>query len=140
MKLAIKRLPHCIGDLSYARHGDSGFDLRTTATTTIEPGQTRAMSTGWCFGIPTGYELQIRPRSGLSYLGIRASLGTVDSGYIGEVKVTLYNATKHPLNVVKGERIAQAVLCPVVKAEFVEVEDLAPTDRGSDGFGSTGRY
>jgi dUTP pyrophosphatase len=131
------------GDLRYARTGDAAFDLRAAirAPLTIQPGSRVALPTGVRFGIPAGHELQIRSRSGLALqrgLMVLNSPGTVDEGFVGEVQVILMNLSNSAQNVDPGDRIAQAVLAPVLRAAFVEVADLADTERGSRGFGSTG--
>jgi dUTP pyrophosphatase len=104
----------------------------------IEPGDTVRIPTGLKFKIPYGYELQIRPRSGLASRGIVAQFGTVDSDYRGFVDVILHNNSNQEIAVEHGDRIAQAVLAPVIRAVFVQGEVTDDTARGSGGFGSTG--
>lgn len=129
----------------YAKPGDSGFDLVAAEDTIIWPGETKVVQTGLAFEIPPGYELQVRPRSGMTRnTKLRVVLGTVDSGYRGEVGVLVDNieSVKGKLMssqlIEKGTRIAQGVIAPVVKAHFVEVDELSESDRGTGGFGSTG--
>ncbi|WP_242262183.1 dUTP diphosphatase [Bacillus cereus group sp. BfR-BA-01453] len=129
----------------YAKPGDSGFDLVAAEDTIIWPGETKVVPTGLAFEIPPGYELQVRPRSGMTRnTKLRVVLGTVDSGYRGEVGVLVDN-TERPISlnmqahvIEKGTRIAQGVIAPVVTAHFVEVDELSDSERGVGGFGSTG--
>jgi len=126
---------------SFAYPGDAGADLTACEDIVILPGQRVAIPTGLQVEIPQGYELQIRPRSGLSLntsLIIANSPGTVDSGYRGEVKVIIWNAGKEPYYIKKGDKIAQAVIHQLPHVMHIEVEDLSDTDRGSRGFGSSG--
>ncbi|MFB7351947.1 dUTP diphosphatase [Bacillus thuringiensis] len=130
----------------YANPGDSGFDLVSAEDTIIWPGETKVVPTGLCFEIPPGYELQVRPRSGISRnTKLRVILGTVDSGFRGEVGVIVDNTSKPSVFrseaadvIERGMRIAQGVIVPVVTAHFEEVDELSESDRGSNGFGSTG--
>ncbi|MGG5737760.1 dUTP diphosphatase [Bacillus cereus group sp. IBL03679] len=129
----------------YAKLGDSGFDLVAAEDTIIWPGETKVVPTGLAFEIPPGYELQVRPRSGMTRnTKLRVVLGTVDSGYRGEVGVLVDN-TEIPVSVnmkahviERGTRIAQGVIAPVETAHFVEVDELSDSERGKGGFGSTG--
>ncbi|HFJ9281536.1 TPA: dUTP diphosphatase [Bacillus cereus] len=129
----------------YAKPGDSGFDLVAAEDTIIWPGETKVVPTGLAFEVPPGYELQVRPRSGMTRnTKLRVVLGTVDSGYRGEVGVLVDN-NERPISlnmkahvIEKGTRIAQGVIAPVVTAHFVEVDELSESDRGTGGFGSTG--
>ena len=137
-KIEVRRLsPEAILP-TYAKQGDSGLDLHSVEKTVLEPGEVRAVGTGIAVAIPDGYEGQVRPRSGLSCLGIIAIPGTIDSGYRGEIKAILHNVDDCAYLVRQGDRIAQLVIAPVVKAELVEVDVLNETERGTDGFGSTG--
>jgi len=125
----------------YAHFGDSGLDLSAdlTAPITIHPGDRAAIPTGIAVAIPQGHEGQVRPRSGLARsLGVVAHFGTIDSGYRGEVGVTLQNLGEEPFIVHTGDRIAQLVFAPVTRADLVEVQVLPSTERGVSGFGSTG--
>lgn len=124
----------------YAHKGDSGFDLASTESITIVPGETKLISTGLAFQIPEGYEMQIRPRSGMSVktkFRVANSPGTIDSNFVGEVKIIAENIGHRPIFIEKGDRIAQGVLCPIYEAVFVE-QELEDTNRGSNGFGSSG--
>ncbi|PEN76870.1 dUTP diphosphatase [Bacillus toyonensis] len=129
----------------YAKPGDSSFDLVAAEDTIIWPGETKVVQTGLAFEIPPGYELQVRPRSGVTRnTKLRVILGTVDSGYRGEVGVLVDNieipkAINMQAHVIeKGIRIAQGVIAPVETAHFVEVDELSESERGVGGFGSTG--
>jgi len=129
----------------YAKPGDSGFDLVAAEDTIIWPGETKVVQTGLAFEIPPGYELQVRPRSGMTRnTKLRVILGTVDSGYRGEVGVLVDNteipkAANMQAHVIeKGTRIAQGVIAPVITAHFEEVDELSDSERGVGGFGSTG--
>jgi len=126
-----------------ATPGSSGVDLRAAlpCETVIQPGGTALVPTGLRVAIPSGYEWQIRPRSGnalKSMITVLNTPGTVDSDYRGEVKVILANLGTEPFTVRRGDRIAQAVLSPVVSPEFVVVDRLDDTERGAGGFGHTG--
>lgn len=129
----------------YAKPGDSGFDLVAAEDTIIWPGETKVVPTGLSFEIPPGYELQVRPRSGISRnTKLRVILGTVDSGFRGEVGVIVDNTernlgTNMKAHIIeRGTRIAQGVIAPVITAHFEEVDELSNSDRGTGGFGSTG--
>lgn len=123
----------------YATSGSAGFDLHANEERWINPSETLAISTGLAFEIPEGYELQVRPRSGLSLkTDLRVILGTVDSDYCGEVKIIVQNVGKEIDYIRKYDRIAQAVLSPVVQTTFIVVDELDQTVRGNNGFGSTG--
>ena len=142
--IKLKRLPH--GDglplPSYASGGAAGLDVVAAESLTLAPGARHAVATGFAIAIPAGYEVQVRPRSGLALKhGITClnTPGTIDSDYRGEVKVILANLGAEPFEIVRGERIAQLVPAPVLRAAFVEVDDLDETVRGAGGFGSTGR-
>jgi dUTP pyrophosphatase len=142
--IKVKRLPH--GDglplPSYASGGAAGLDLVAAENLTLAPGARHAVATGFAIAIPDGYEVQVRPRSGLAFKhGVTClnTPGTIDSDYRGEVKVILANLGGEAFEVRRGERIAQLVPAPVLRAVFMEVEDLDETTRGAGGFGSTGR-
>jgi dUTP pyrophosphatase len=127
---------------SYASAGAAGLDVVAAEALTLEPGRRHAVATGFAMAIPEGYEVQVRPRSGLALKhGITClnTPGTIDSDYRGEVKVILANLGGEDFRVERGERIAQLVPAPVLRAELVEVEELDETGRGAGGFGSTGR-
>ena len=142
--IKVKRLPH--GDglplPSYATEHAAGLDVVAAESLTLAPGDRHAVATGFAVAIPDGYEVQVRPRSGLALKhGITClnTPGTIDSDYRGEVKVILANLGSAPFEVVRGERIAQLVPAPVLRARFMETESLEETARGAGGFGSTGR-
>lgn len=166
LRVKIKRLKD-VELPKYAKPGDAGFDLVAAEDVVINPGETKVIPTGLAFEIPPGYEMQIRPRSGMSRkTKLRVVLGTIDSGYRGEVGVIADNASiieyasqprllkgaffgDNDFNVIrpvnyevikisKGERIAQGVIAPVVTAHFVEADELSDSERGKGGFGSTG--
>src|SRR6476661_3774879 len=140
----LRRLPHGEGLAlpAYATTGAAGMDVLAAEDVTIAPGGRHAVATGFAVAIPTGYEIQVRPRSGLALKhGITClnTPGTIDHDYRGEVKVILANLGTEPFEVRRGERIAQLVPAPILKAAFREVEVLGETSRGSGGFGSTGQ-
>jgi len=125
----------------YKMPGDSGMDVRSVEQLTLSPGSIAAVSTGLAFNIPEGHEIQVRPRSGLALncgITVLNAPGTVDSSYVGTVKVILINLGKEDFNINIGDRIAQLVLCPVVQANLELLEELIATDRSDGGFGSTG--
>ena len=124
----------------YAKPGDAGLDLPYAATEAIllPAGCQTLLPTGLSFAIPEGFEGQVRPRSGQTMRGRLAAIGTIDSGYRGEVMVLVQNVTNVPIRIEPLERIAQLVISPVLQAELVEVAELDQTDRGTSGFGSTG--
>jgi dUTP pyrophosphatase len=125
----------------YQTAGSSGFDLHSVEEVDIPAGNVALVKTGLSFGIPSGYEIQVRSRSGLALKNgvfVLNSPGTVDDDYTGEIGVILANFGKVPYHVTKGARIAQAVLMKVEKASLEQVTLLEETDRGSGGFGSTG--
>ena len=126
----------------YATEHAAGLDVCAAEDLMLEPGKRHAVATGFAIEIPEGYEVQVRPRSGLALKhGITClnSPGTIDSDYRGEVKVILANLGAEPFPIVRGERIAQLVPAAVLQADFVEVDALEETARGAGGFGSTGR-
>ena len=142
--IRLKRLPHGDGLALpvYASEHAAGLDVVAAEDLTLSPGARHAVATGFAIAIPHGYEVQVRPRSVLALKhGITClnSPGTIDSDYRGEVKVILANLGNEPFVVRRGERIAQLVPAPVLKARFVEAEELEETGRGGGGFGSTGR-
>ena len=143
IEIGLKRLPHGEGLPlpAYATPGAAGLDVVAAESLTLAPGARHAVATGFAIAIPEGYEVQVRPRSGLALKhGITClnTPGTIDSDYRGEVKVILANLGSSPFEVVRGERIAQLVPAPVLRATFMEVEELGGTERGAGGFGSTG--
>ncbi len=145
LKIKVKRLPHSEGiDLpSYATPLASGMDLKAAidGSVVIKPGERVIVPTGIAIELPEGYEAQIRPRSGLAIkkgITVLNSPGTIDADYRGEIKVILINLGKESVEIRRGERIAQMVICPVIRVEFEEVSELTETIRGNGGFGSTG--
>jgi dUTP pyrophosphatase len=145
VKIRIRRLPHgeSLPLPAYATAGAAGMDLLAAVTepVTIPPGGRALIPTGLALALPPGHELQVRPRSGLALrhgIVLPNSPGTVDEDYRGELQVIVLNAGDAPFTVERGMRIAQAVLAPVLRAEWAEVADLDDTARGGGGFGSTG--
>ena len=142
MKIKIKKLNKKAIIPAYQTKEAAGFDLHSIEDVVIKPGERKLIGTGLAFEIEFGFEVQIRPRSGLAYkhgITVLNTPGTIDSDYRGEIKVLLINHGSEPFEIKKGERIAQAVIAPVIQAEIVEVENLSDTERGSGGFGSTGK-
>jgi dUTP pyrophosphatase len=128
---------------AYATDGAAGMDLLAAVTepVVVAPGQRVLVPTGLAIALPAGYELQVRPRSGLALrngIVLPNSPGTIDEDYRGEIQVIVLNTSSEPFRVERGTRIAQAVLAPVVRAAWQEVEDLDVTARNAGGFGSTG--
>lgn len=129
---------------SYAYPSDSGFDLYSTIEISISPFGRALIPTGLKLSIPDEYEIQIRPKSGLALnqgLTVLNTPGTVDSGYVGEIQVIIFNTSNQSVTISKGMKIAQAVLCPVVNGKYVSIEltdKVDDKDRGKNGFGSTG--
>lgn len=118
------------------------MDVVTAEDFTLAPGDRMAVPSGFAIAIPEGYEVQVRPRSGLAFKDGVTCLntpGTINSDYRGEVKIILANLGTEPFSALRGERIAQLVPAPVQRALITEVGELGDTDRGSGGFGSTGR-
>ena len=143
VKVLIKKLSKDIDIPKYETVGASGIDLTANINEEllISSGEKHLISTGISVAIPYCYEIQIRPRSGLAVkngITVLNAPGTIDADYRGEIKVILINLSKKNFKVSKGQRIAQMVLCPVIKAEFEEVDELPATERGKGGFGSTG--
>lgn len=141
--IAVKRLPHGEGLPlpGYATSGAAGMDVVSAEDVTIAPGQRHAVATGLAIAIPPGFEVQVRPRSGLALKhGITClnTPGTIDCDYRGEVKVILANLGDAPFAIARGDRIAQLVPAPVLSAAWHEVAELDDTERGTGGFGSTG--
>lgn len=144
VEIAILRLAH--GDglplPAYATGGAAGMDVVAAEALTLAPGERHAVATGFAVAIPSGYEVQVRPRSGLALKhGVTClnTPGTIDSDYRGEVKIMLANLGSEPFDIARGDRIAQLVAAPVQRAVLCEVTSLDETARGHGGFGSTGR-
>ena len=144
IRIAIRRLANGEGLPlpAYATEHAAGLDVVAAESLILAPGARHAVATGFAIAIPDGYEVQVRPRSGLALKhGITClnTPGTIDSDYRGEVRVILANLGSEPFEVRRGERIAQLVPAPVLRADFREVDELDSTARGAGGFGSTGR-
>jgi dUTP pyrophosphatase len=139
----VKRLPHFEGlELpAYASDGAAGMDVLAAEDVLLAPGGRHAVATGLALAIPAGYEIQVRPRSGLALkhgITIPNTPGTIDSDYRGELKVILINHGAEAFEIRRGDRVAQLVLAPVVRASWLKVDELDETVRGVGGFGSTG--
>jgi dUTP pyrophosphatase len=143
IRIALQRLPHGVGLPlpAYATHGAAGMDVVAAEDAVIAPGARHAVATGFAMAIPEGFEVQVRPRSGLALKhGVTClnTPGTIDSDYRGEVKIILANLGDVPFAIARGDRIAQLVPAPVQRATLDEVVSLDQTMRGAGGFGSTG--
>ena len=146
LEIAIQRLDHAEGlELpGYATEAAAGMDLRAAVMAEIRlmPGERKLVPTGFCIELPTGYEAQIRPRSGLALkhgISLLNSPGTIDADYRGEVGVIMANLGSEPFAINRGDRIAQMVIARHERARWVETATLNQTDRGAGGFGSTGK-
>jgi len=144
VKILVKKFDKNIKLPAYKTSGSSGMDVMAYIKNriTIKPSKTAIIPTGITLGIPKNYEIQIRPRSGLAAtkgISVLNTPGTIDSDYRGEIKIILINLSKKSFVVKSGDRIAQMVLCPVMKAKFKEITNLSKTKRGKGGFGSTGK-
>jgi dUTP pyrophosphatase len=145
ISVEVKRLPHGAGLPlpAYATSGAAGMDVVSAEDVTIAPGARHAVATGLALAIPEGFEIQVRPRSGLALkhgITVPNTPGTIDSDYRGELKVILINHGDEPFAIARGDRVAQLVLAPVVQAAWSEVAELDATERGEGGFGSTGGH
>ena len=141
----IKRLPHGEGlsPPAYATQDAAGMDVLAAEDVTLALGGRHAVATGFALAIPEGYEIQVRPRSGLALkhgISLANTPGTIDADYRGELKIILINLGAEAFHVARGDRIAQLVLAPVVQATWHEVAELDDTARGAGGFGSTGGH
>ena len=142
-KVSVKRLQHA-EDLPlpvYETAGAAGMDLRAAGEAILRPGERALISTGLSIALPEGFEAQVRPRSGLAVkhgVTVLNAPGTIDADYRGEVKVPLINHGTENFSIARGDRIAQMVIAPVTRAQWVEVEVLESTARGGGGFGSSG--
>jgi dUTP pyrophosphatase len=139
----VKRLPHFEGlELpAYATEGAAGMDVLAAEDVVLAPGARHAVATGLAMAIPHGFEIQVRPRSGLALkhgVTVPNTPGTIDSDYRGELKVIMINHGDAAFEIRRGDRIAQLVLAPVTQASWLPVEELDETVRGEGGFGSTG--
>ena len=143
IEIRLKRLPHG-HDLPlphYATAHAAGMDVVSAEAVVLEPGARLAIATGFAIAIPEGYEVQVRPRSGLALKhGITClnTPGTIDADYRGEVKVILANLGDEPFEITRGMRIAQMVIAPVTQVRIAEITEVSETVRGAGGFGSTG--
>ena len=145
VRVAVKRLPH--GEVlalpTYATDGAAGMDVLAAEDVILPAGGRHAVATGLSVAIPEGYEIQVRPRSGLALkhgISVPNAPGTIDSDYRGELKVILINHGAEPFAIARGDRVAQLVLAPVVRMTWDEVDALDETERGGGGFGSTGGH
>jgi dUTP pyrophosphatase len=143
IEIRLKRLPHGEGlpVPSYTTDGAAGMDIVAAEELTLHPGQRHAVATGFAVAIPHGYEIQVRPRSGLALkhgISVPNTPGTIDSDYRGELKIIMINHGNEPFPIRRGDRVAQIVPAPVQRARFAEVAELDDTSRGAGGFGSTG--
>jgi dUTP pyrophosphatase len=141
----IKRLPHGEGLAlpAYATAGAAGMDVLAAEDVTLAPGARHAVATGFAVAIPEGFEIQVRPRSGLALkhgVSVPNTPGTIDCDYRGELKVIMINHGAEVFAIARGDRIAQLVLAPVTQAAWDEVAELDDTARGAGGFGSTGGH
>ena len=144
VRILVKKFDKNIKLPNYKTSGSSGMDLVAYIKNKIiiNPGKSAMIPTGIAVAIPNNYEIQIRPRSGLAAkkgISVLNTPGTIDSDYRGEIKIILINLSKKSFVIKSGDRIAQMVLCPVVKCRFKEVKKLPKTIRGKGGFGSTGK-
>jgi dUTP pyrophosphatase len=127
---------------AYAKAGDAGADLRSRIDIVIAAGSRQLVPTGVSIALPAGYVGLVHPRSGLALkhgITVLNAPGTIDAGYRGEIMVTLYNSSDQDFKIATGDRIAQLLIQEVLKASFISVEQLPGTDRGEDGFGSSGK-
>lgn len=139
----VKRLPHAEGLPlpAYATQGAAGMDVVAAEDVDLAPGARHAVATGLSVAIPHGYEIQVRPRSGLALkhgVTVPNTPGTIDSDYRGELKVIMVNLGSDSFSIRRGDRVAQLVIAPVTRGSWVEVSELDETARGEGGFGSTG--
>ncbi|MCW8848608.1 MAG: dUTP diphosphatase [Melioribacteraceae bacterium] len=147
INLLVKRISESYKDISlpnYATEGSSGMDVRAAIekSLVIPMGKVALIPTNLSVEIPLGYEIQVRPRSGLAAkngIGVLNSPGTIDSDYRGEVKIILFNFGSEDFVINRGDRIAQLVIAEVIQAKIVESENLNNSDRGEGGFGHTGK-
>lgn len=142
--LKVKKLPHCQHVPAYATAGSAGLDLMAAISEplTLQPGQRSGIPTGLILEIPAGYEGQVRPRSGLAArhgITLTNCVGTIDSDYRGEVVVLAINLGQEPYTFSPGERVAQLVVMPLPRVDVIVADELGETERGTGGFGSTGR-
>jgi dUTP pyrophosphatase len=142
LKIEIKKLNDKAIIPNYQTEESAGFDLHSIDDYNINSGERVLIKTGLSMALPKGYELQIRPRSGLALkygITVLNTPGTIDSDYRGEIMILLFNTSKDNFKIASGDRIAQGVLKQVTQAVLIEVEELDRTNRGNGGFGSTGK-
>ena len=143
MEVKIKLEPECSGFFPKKAHpDDAGYDLYSSIDVELTSMSGMAVPVGFSMELPSGYEAQIRPRSGLAakhHITVTNSPGTVDANYRGEVKVILYNLGKKSFTIRRGDRIAQMVICKIPEIELIEAAELSETDRNTNGFGSSGK-
>jgi len=147
LNISIQRLPHGhdLDSPHYASTHAAGADLRAAIDEdmVLQPGSHTLIPTGFAMALPAGFEAQVRPRSGLALkhgISVLNTPGTIDADYRGEVGVILINHGQQPFHIQRGDRIAQMIIAPVTQADWREVESLDATERGSDGFGSSGKH
>ena len=143
-EILVKKLFKEVNLPKYETNGSSGLDLEAFVDSeiTLKPGERKLIPTGISIAMPDNFEVQIRPRSGLAYkngISVVNTPGTIDADYRGEIKVLLINLGQENFVIKKFQRIAQMVICPIIKAKLVETDDLPSSVRGSGGFGSTGQ-
>lgn len=140
MKLKVKRIHQDARLPGYGHPGDAGLDLFSAVAATLEPGNVMAVPTGIQVAIPPDHVGLIWDKSGISLSGVHRLAGVVDAGYRGEIKVVMVNLGRDPFPIEQGMKIAQMLIQPVVLVSVVESDDLDETERGQNGFGSTGRF
>jgi len=140
MKLRVKRIEPSARLPQYSHEGDAGLDLFSSINCVLEAGEVKSLPTGIQVAIPPGFVGLIWDKSGLSLHGVHRLAGVIDSGYRGEVKVVMVNLAREPFHIKEGMKIAQMLIQPISEVEIEEVERLEDTDRGENGFGSTGKY
>jgi dUTP pyrophosphatase len=144
VRVLLRRVDGELPPPAYAHPGDAGADLMTAVDVDLMPGERTVVPTGVAIALPAGHAAFVHPRSGLAAragLALVNAPGTVDEGFRGEIKVIMVNLDpREPIRLRRGDRIAQLVVQPVVRAEFVEVEELPDSPRAEGGFGSTGGY
>jgi len=143
-EILVKKLFKEVNLPKYETNGSSGLDLEAFVDSeiTLKPGERKLIPTGISIAMPDNFEVQIRPRSGLAYkngISVVNTPGTIDADYRGEIKVLLINLGQENFVIKKFQRIAQMVICPIIKAKLIETDDLPSSIRGSGGFGSTGQ-
>jgi len=140
MIIQVKRIHESAKLPQYSHKGDAGLDLFSSIDCVLEGGAVKPVPTGIQIAIPEGFAGLIWDKSGLSLQGVHRLAGVIDSGYRGEVKVVMVNLAREPFSIKKGMKIAQMLIQPISEVEVQEVKTLKETDRGEDGFGSTGKY